>query len=789
MNHHRSAQSRVNEWIHAGLRSIQGCWQTSSADVPLRQRLQARQLETWRNGHWINHLSMAAAAGLIVIAAGPLITPSIAGLWLGALLLNPAIHTSRWRRRPSVKARMNVVPRRLLQALLTGFLYQGVASWLYLTGPDPLRLLIGLITCGVLCSGALGFARNPQIGLVWLGSLGLTNVVTLWLSDRDTDRLVALAMIAYTLVLSKDMLVTSREFVRRCEAEFEAERQSHMVSLLLSEFEGSSQDWFWETDARGCITHASPRMSEVLGTPASALPGQSLVAVLAAKAPQDAEGHAARQLLAGHFGRSKPFRDLVVPLQAGAERQWWSLGGRPLLNPAGVVQGWRGLGTDTTAMRRHEHELQRLANTDGLTGQTSRRGFQDHLRACFSAGSEQRSVALLMIDLDGFKDINDAHGHAVGDALLQAVARRMADIATPDMVLARLGGDEFAVILPGDSEPGHAESVGWQMLMALRAPFQLEALQVDVRASLGLAHAPAHGDSDVELLRSADMALYAAKAAGRDRLQVFDQAIGQRAQHRALVTRELADAIARQELDLDYQPVFDARTGHATGAEVLLRWHHPRLGTLAPGAFIALAEESGLITSIGTWVLRQACHEAASWPASQRVAVNLSVRQLHDPHLIDEVRQILIDSGLPPHRLELEVTESALAEEQTALMQLSALKTLGVLLALDDFGTGYSSLSYLQRFRFDRLKIDQSFVRPLRQPDAVEQLALVRAVIELARALRLRCTAEGIEDDTQAAALRALGCDELQGFQLGRPMSATAWRQCISASTPDTASS
>jgi len=775
--------------MHAVVRSIQGCWQTRSTEAPLRQRLQARQIETWRNGHWINHLSMVAAAGLIVIAAGPLMTPSAAGLWLGALLLNPVVNTGRWRWQRAVKARMGVIPHRLLQALVTGFLYQGVASWLYLIGSDALRLLIGLITCGVLCSGALGFARNPQIGLVWLGALGITNVATLWLSDRNTDRLIALAMVAYVLVLSKDMLVTSREFVRRCEAEFEAERQSHMVSLLLSEFEGSSQDWFWETDALGRITHASPRMSEVLGAPAAALLGQPLVTVLAAQAPEDAHGHAALQVLARQFGSTRPFRDLVVPLQHGLERQWWNLGGRPLLNPAGLVQGWRGLGTDITAVRSHERELQRLANTDGLTGQTSRRGFQEHLHACFAAGAGQHPVALLMIDLDGFKEINDGHGHAIGDALLQAVARRMAAIATPDMVLARLGGDEFAVILPINGEPDHAVSIGQQMLVALRAPFQLGALRLDVRASLGMAHAPAHGDSDVELLRSADMALYAAKAAGRDRLQVFDHAIGHRAQHRALVTRELADAIARQELDLDYQPVFDARTGHTTGAEVLLRWHHPRLGTIAPGEFIALAEESGLITSIGLWVLRRACHEAAPWPASQRVAVNLSVRQLHDPQIVDEVRQILLDSGLPPERLELEVTESALAEEQTARVQLSALKALGVRLALDDFGTGYSSLSYLQRFRFDRLKIDQSFIRPLQKPGAVEQIALVQAVIALARALRLDCTAEGIEDDTQAATLRTLGCDELQGFQLGRPMSAAALRQCISASTPETASS
>lgn len=789
MKQQTTVTSLASQWMHAGWRAVQTCWQTSSPEASLRQQLQARQLETWHNGHWLNQLSMVAAAGMIVFAAGPVMSPAMAALWLGALLLNMVLNVGQWRWLLAAKARMDVVPRRLLQALLTGFLYQGVASWLYLVGPHPLRLLIGLITCGVLCSGTLGFARHPQIGLVWLGSLGLANVAALWISGRDNDRILVLAMVAYVLVLSKDMLVTSREFVRRCEAEFEAERQSHMVSLLLSEFEGSSQDWFWETDAQGCITHASTRMSEVLDTPARTLLGQPLVAVLAAEAPKDADGQVALQALAGHFGKTRPFRDLVIPLQTGAQRQWWSLGGRPLLNADGVVQGWRGLGTDITAMRDHERELQRLADTDGLTGQTSRRGFQEQLRACFAEGSGARPVALLMIDLDGFKDINDAHGHAVGDALLQAVARRMADVATPDLVLARLGGDEFAVILPGDRTPDRAESVGRQMLVALRQPFQLGPLRIDVRASLGLAHAPTHADSDVELLRSADMALYAAKGTGRDRLQVYDPVIGQRAQHRALLTQELAEAVARQELDLDYQPVFDARTGRTTGAEVLLRWRHPRLGTIAPGEFIPLAEESGLITSIGTWALRKACTEAAPWPASQRVAVNLSVRQLHDPRIVEEVRQILADTGLPPHRLELEVTESALAEETSALARLSALKALGVRLALDDFGTGYSSLSYLQRFRFDRLKIDQSFVRPLRRPDATEQIALVRAVIELARALRLQCTAEGIEHDTQTATLRALGCDELQGFRLGRPVSAAVLRQCISASTPDTASS
>jgi predicted signal transduction protein with EAL and GGDEF domain len=306
-------------------------------------------------------------------------------------------------------------------------------------------------------------------------------------------------------------------------------------------------------------------------------------------------------------------------------------------------------------------------------------------------------------------------------------------------------------------------------------------VRMEVRASLGLALAPAHGHDDVALLRAADMALYAAKAAGRDQLHVYDHATGQRAQHRALLVRELALALALDQLALEFQPVFDAHTGQPTGAEALLRWNHPRLGRLAPGEFIDLAEESGLITSIGTWVLRSACSEAVHWPATVRVAVNLSVRQLHDARIVRDVRQILADTGLPATRLELEVTESALADEALARAQLSGLKALGVALALDDFGTGYSSLSYLQRFRFDRLKIDRAFVLPLQAPDNTQQVALVKAVIDLAAALQLRCTAEGIEHDTQAVALRRLGCDELQGFSLGRPLSAHALRSRLTA--------
>ncbi|MEY2876453.1 MAG: hypothetical protein RLZZ373_3824, partial [Pseudomonadota bacterium] len=457
---------------------------------------------------------MFSAAMLIAVLASSQLSPMVAALWIGALLLNPlpTIGGHRWSNLVALRIRLSIQQRLLLQALTTGVLYQSVASWLYLAGSDSLSLLIGLVTCGVLCSGALGFSRMPQVGLVWLGALGAANIATLLFSRREHDAIVALALLGYLIVLSKDMLVSSRGFVRRCEAEFEAERQSHMVSLVLREFEGSSHDWFWETDTSGQLTHASLRLSDALGTDAGELMGRGFVSVLAADAVLDSEQREALQALADRLAGHTPFRDLVVPLRAGADRVWWSLSARPLADATGAVQGWRGIGTDVSALRRHEQELQRLVHTDSLTGQTSRHGFQQHLQACLAADPEKHPFALLMIDLDGFKGINDAHGHAVGDALLQAVARRLTAMRAPNTLLARLGGDEFALILPSDNDPARAvaaaTATGQGMLAALRQPFQIGMLRVEARASLGLAWAPEHGRDDVALLRAADMALY-----------------------------------------------------------------------------------------------------------------------------------------------------------------------------------------------------------------------------------------------------------------------------------------
>jgi diguanylate cyclase (GGDEF)-like protein len=431
--------------------------------------------------------------------------------------------------------------------------------------------------------------------------------------------------------------------------------------------------------------------------------------------------------------------------------------------------------------RTHREHAQRLAHTDHLTGLPNRRHFVEQAgQAIAAAVQSQRPLALLMIDLDHFKALNDTLGHGAGDAVLQCVSKLLQAALRPADLVGRIGGEEFAVVLVDtDAVAAHAIGQALRRRVADTACGVSAGHHIHVTLSLGLTELRGRDVDLGTLLREGDQALYLAKASGRDTLKVHDDHLGQRAQRRAQITHELGLALAHGQLSLHYQPVFGSRGRQAIGAEALLRWQHPRLGLIAPQDFIGVAEDTGLIVPIGAWVLRQACQDAMRWPQPLKVAVNLSVRQLHSRGIVDDVRQALALSGLPAHRLELEVTESALAQEAAAGDALEALRALGVVLALDDFGTGFSSLAYLQRFRFDRLKIDRAFVLPLQQTRNAAPLALVRAVIDLARALNLTCTAEGIENAGQMQLLSDLGCNALQGFHLARPMDDAAMRDFL----------
>jgi diguanylate cyclase (GGDEF)-like protein len=377
------------------------------------------------------------------------------------------------------------------------------------------------------------------------------------------------------------------------------------------------------------------------------------------------------------------------------------------------------------------------------------------------------------LDLDQFKAVNDTLGHPIGDGLLQAVADRLRDgVHQPDTV-ARLGGDEFAILQTTIASPLEATGLAGRLIELIEAPFDIAGHQIVIGTSIGIAFAPQDGLDADQLLKCADLALYRAKVDGRGVYRLFQAEMDAAMQARRVLELDLRLALQAGQLELFYQPLIDVRARRITGCEALLRWRHPTQGLVPPDRFIPLAEDTGMIVPIGEWVLRQACADAADWPDGQKVAVNLSVVQFRSRNLVDAVITALRESGLPAGRLELEITETVMLQDTDAtLATLHQLRALGIHIAMDDFGTGYSSLSYLRRFPFDRIKIDQSFVRELDTKGDCG--AIVRAVIALGRDLGMAITAEGVETRQQLETLERAGCSEIQGHLFSRPVPASA---------------
>jgi diguanylate cyclase (GGDEF)-like protein len=411
-----------------------------------------------------------------------------------------------------------------------------------------------------------------------------------------------------------------------------------------------------------------------------------------------------------------------------------------------------------------------LARIDTLTGLPNRAVFLEQLEAAVDVRARPRgdTFSVLMLDLDRFKNVNDSLGHAAGDVLLREVANRLRSALRDTDLLARLGGDEFAIIQTGcDDQRTGSIDLAARICKRIAEPFQLLGRQVEVGTSIGIAMVPEHGSDREQLLKKADLALYRSKSAGRNCFTVYDVAMSAELEARNTLEGDLRDAIARCQFEVHYQPFFDVQTGRRQGLEALVRWRHPTRGLVPPDQFIPLAEETGLVVPLGEWVLRRACDDATSWPDDIKVAVNMSPVQLKQPDLFDVIQSALRNSGLPPARLELEVTESVLLEravENYAFMQ--KLKSIGVSLALDDFGTGYSSLSSLTAFPFDKIKIDKSFIGNLTKRQ--KSSAIISSIVTLARGLDISVTAEGVETGEQLESLRTLGVNFAQGYLLGR---------------------
>ncbi|MGI4795325.1 MAG: putative bifunctional diguanylate cyclase/phosphodiesterase, partial [Janthinobacterium lividum] len=407
--------------------------------------------------------------------------------------------------------------------------------------------------------------------------------------------------------------------------------------------------------------------------------------------------------------------------------------------------------------------------TDGLTGLSDRQWFRDRLTAQLTASEKEDQVAVLLIDLDRFKAVNDSQGHPVGDAVLQMVAQRLNSAVRDGDLVSRLGGDEFAVTT---SAPGASEAMGQRLADLLSRPYLVEGHVAIIGASIGIAVGPRDGADAASLVRAADLALYQAKEDGRQSVRIFKQEMDARARARHALLDDLRRALALQQFEVHYQPQTNLVSRKLVGFEALVRWRHPEHGLIPPDRFIPLAEEMGLIVGIGEWVLRTACLDAMSWPGQLTVAVNVSAKQLEDPDRLPRVVEAaLAVSGLSAQRLEVEITESALVRhEKQALQVLHALRAKGVRVSMDDFGTGYSSLSQLRSFPFDKLKIDRSFVRDL--SDSEEAVAVIRAIAALGASLGMTTIAEGVETEAQEAMVRNDGCTDMQGYLVSRPVPA-----------------
>ena len=418
-----------------------------------------------------------------------------------------------------------------------------------------------------------------------------------------------------------------------------------------------------------------------------------------------------------------------------------------------------------------EQRITQLAFNDVLTGLPNRTMFQQQLDHHFRAAAGSSSLfALHCLDLDQFKVINDTLGHHAGDSLLVEAGRRVQEAARGHFV-ARLGGDEFVVLQSVGEDRDAIDRLARDILAAITRPIIIDGNEFAPSTSIGIAIAPQDGENGGSLLRSADLALYRAKEAGRGTYAFFEESLNERAQQRRQVEADLRLALEHEEFELVYQPLFDLEHNRICSFEALLRWHHPKRGLVSPADFVSVAEDTGLIVPIGAWVIREACARAATWPEHVRVAVNVSAVQFHRGALNESILRALADSGLAPNRLEVEITESIFLEGGEATLRLlHALRSLGVRIALDDFGTGYSSLSYLQSFPFDKLKIDRSFIQNLLTRDGAS--AIVRAITELAHALNIETTAEGVEETAQLLELRAHGCSSVQGYLFAEPMSA-----------------
>ena len=696
-----------------------------------------------------------------------LIFGSLPGIFASIILLSSIALATQvgkvWTRVADRDLRTRIVGASI-GALLPLFLFgSGMTIWTR-QGGVPLDFTVtALLT---VSSIALVYLRR-HAAMIFAGQLAIfAAILVTYMSLAGVLGLVGAIALA---------VVVTREQVRQRNADLASRQAQERVSTraqdILTDYEQTGQGWFWETDRRSLLTYVSPPVAKALKRSPRALLGKPLAVLF----DLEGSGGEGERTLQFHLSARSSFSDLAIKAAIQDDERWWSVTGRPLYDHFNNFVGFRGSGTDLTEKRRSQADATRLAKYDSLTGLANRFQMSQALEKVLSARQEiNRCCAVLLLDLDRFKQVNDTMGHPAGDALLKQVARRLERAVGSLGQVGRLGGDEFKVIIPARIKRDELEALGSDIIASLSQPYTIEAQRVVIGASVGIALSPDDGKTSDELIRNADLALYAAKDGGRGRYHFYSEDLHAEAEARSQLEEDLREALVHGQLQMHYQPVVATGSERIAGFEALMRWHHPVKGWISPSTFIEAAEDNGMIEQIGEWALRQACADLATWPHDVRVAVNVSPLQFSNSRLPSIVANAIASAQIRASQLELEITESVfLSDDAGTEAMFASLKNLGVRLALDDFGTGYSSLGYLRKAPFDKIKIDQSFIRGMTEPNS-RNGAIIASITSLAHALGMDTTAEGVETLDELDLIRKHGCSHVQGFIYERAMPAGA---------------
>ena len=724
-----------------------------------------RDTQLLARAHLAAFFASANVVAALILAAslfGHVALPLLLG-WTGAVAIGnmAALHLARTQAITHVGRAGRKVPQWLMvgEVVARALLFLSLPVFSFSSLAPDLQIVIASILAG-LGVAALGLIVVPICVTAWMSCFvgGLSIIL---LMARETMPLSHVLPILFTLGVAVFGVVTvARWALGQLETIADVGSQSASASLLLQEYEQRGVGWLWQVDGENRVTYISSRMVALLGRSSSSILGHSLPSLLG--------GHAelGRVLLG-----KQPFNALEMELQTARGTRWIAMAGDPIIDTAGRFEGFRGVGSDITEVRQTQERLTHLANVDVLSGLPNRGRVRQLLgEAVRQAITSNVPCAIMFLDLDGFKPVNDTFGHPKGDAVLQAVAKRLCDEAAGDGHVGRMGGDEFAIVVTDAQSRLKVEGLAERIIKSIAEPYMIDQTEIRIGVSIGCAFGPIDGATVDDLILKADLALYEAKGAGRGVIKYFSSALQSEQEDRVQLETDLRTAIVAKQFHLVYQPLVDAKTQKLVGFEALIRWNHPKRGLIPPPIFIPVAEDCGLMLQLGQWIIDEAIRAASTWPETIGVSINISPKQIVAPSLPTIVSQALARNKVPGNRIELEVTEGVfLGDSKQTLDVLNRLRSLGLGIALDDFGTGYSSIGYLNKAVFHKLKIDGSFVREA--GTRPENVAIIQSIVQLAKSFRMSVTAEGVETAEDFERMRDLGVDTIQGYLFGRPLS------------------